>query len=113
MLLVVGALVGALLTWHARDPHTATAERLTGTVPWSNQQTRQITFEEDGKARDPEGDQTFYNVIADDLNFPGCLIGKPEDPVREDRRRVELEAIHEDFGGPQQVHFAVSVQCLE
>src|SRR3954452_9417086 len=112
-LLVVGALVGGLLTWHSRDPHTATAERLTGTVPWSNQQTRLIAFEEDGEPRDPEGDQTFYNVIADDMNFPSCLVSKPEDPVRQDRRRVELEAVHQDFGGQAQVHIAVSVRCLE
>ena len=112
-LLTVGVLAGGLLTWHSRDPHTATAERLTGTVSWSNQEARLIAFQEDGEPRDPEGDQAFYNVIADDLNFPSCLVGSPGDPVRQDQRRVELEAVHQGFDGPQQVHFAVSVRCLE
>ncbi|HEY0001399.1 MAG TPA: hypothetical protein VGB74_13150 [Actinoplanes sp.] len=111
-LLLVGALVGGLLTWHFRDRHTASAERLTGTVSWSNQLTRLIAFQKDGKPRDPEGDQTFYHVIADDQNFPPCLVGRPDDPVREDRRRVELDALHQRFDGPQRVHFAVSVRCL-
>lgn len=88
-------------------------ERLTGTVSWSNQETRLIAFQEDGEPRDAKGDQTFYNVIADDLNFPSCLVGSADDPVRQDQRRVELEAIHQDFGEQQQVHFAVSVRCLE
>ena len=112
-LLIVGALVGGLLTWHFRDPHTASAERLTGTVSWSNQQTRLIAFYEDGEPRDPEGDQTFYNVVADDLNFPNCLAGSPGDPVRQGQRRVELEAVHQGFDGRQQVHVAVSLRCLE
>jgi hypothetical protein len=57
-------------------------------------------------------DQTVYHVIADDQNFPPCLVGRPDDPVREDRRRVELDALHQRFDGPQRVHFAVSVRCL-
>ncbi|MEV8506747.1 hypothetical protein AB0368_18305 [Actinoplanes sp. NPDC051475] len=111
-LLIVGVLVGGLLTWHLRYPHTVSAERLTGTVSWSNQETRLIAFEEDGKPQDPEGDQTFYNVIADDLNFPSCLVGTSDEPVRQDQRRVEVEAVHQALDGQQRVHFAVSVRCL-
>jgi hypothetical protein len=112
-LLIVGVLAGGLLTWHFRDPHTASAELLTGTVSWSNQETRLIAFHADGEPRDPEGDQTFYNVLPDDLNFPSCLVGGPGGPVREDPRRVELEAIHQGFDGERKVHFAVTLRCLE
>ena len=111
-LVVVGVLAGAALTWHARDPHTAAPELLTGTVPWSNDETRLIAFQADGEPPDPEGDQTFYHVVADQLNFPVCLVGRPDDPVREDPRRVELEAVHQGVDGRRQVHFAVSVRCL-
>lgn len=113
VLLLAGALIGGLSTWHSRDPHAATAERLTGTVRWSNQQTRLIAFEPDGVPHNPGDSQVFYQVVADELNFPGCLIGHGEDPVREDPRRVELDAIHQEAGGRQQAHFAASVRCLE
>ena len=76
-LLIAGVLAGGLLTWHFRDPHTASVELLTGTVSWSNQETRLIAFHADGEPRDPQGDQTFYNVVPDNLNFPSCLVGGP------------------------------------
>src|SRR3954469_23001257 len=86
-LLTMGALIGGLLTWHYRDPHGASIERLTGAVSWSNQETRLIAFQQDGEPQNPEDGQTFYNVIIDDLNFPTCLVGSPGDPIRQDRRR--------------------------
>ena len=111
-LLVVGGLIGGLLTWHFRDRHTAAAERLTGTVSWSNQETRLIAFRADGEPRRPDGDQTFYIVVADELNYPGCLVGSLDDPVRQDRRRVEVDAVHQSFDGERRVHVALSVRCL-
>ncbi|MFI5930607.1 hypothetical protein [Actinoplanes sp. NPDC051494] len=112
-LVAVGALAGSLLTRVAHDPHTATAEVLTGTVPWSNQQIRRFAFEADGEPRNPLGDQTFYEFVVDDLTVPGCLAGTNDDPVREDRRRVEVEAIHQSFDGPREVNIALSVRCLD
>jgi hypothetical protein len=110
---VVGLLAGMGLAWLFRDPHTATAERLVGTVTWSNAEDRRIAFEADGEVRDPLLGDTIYSVISDKSNYPPCLAGRADDPVRADRRRVELSAIHQDHGGPQKSHIAVSVRCLD
>jgi hypothetical protein len=109
----IGIAMGLGLGSLTRDPHTATAERLTGTVTWSNAQDRMIAFEADGERRDPLLGDTFYFVVSDEANYPACLTGRPNDPVRADRRRIELEAIHQDHGGPQRSNFAVSVRCLD
>jgi hypothetical protein len=110
---VVGCLVGFVAAQLTRDTHSATAESLTGTVTWSNQNDRLIAFEADGEKRNPLDGQVLYHVISDELNFPSCLIGTASDPVRLDPRRITLEAIHRDFGGPQQTHVAMSVRCLD
>jgi HEAT repeat protein len=109
---VVGLVAGIGLAWLFRDPHTAAAERLVGTVTWSNADDRIIAFEADGEIRDPLLGDTIYSVISDQANYPACLTGRADDPVRDDRRRVELDAIHQDHGGPQKSHIAVSVRCL-
>jgi hypothetical protein len=124
LLVAVGLMIGLALAWLLRDPHTATAERLTGTVTWSNEETRLIAFELDGEVRDPLRGDTFYSVIGDWVDaaetihgsgtgYPTCLAGRPNDPVRTDRRRIEMEALHQDTGAPQNHHFAVSVRCLD
>ena len=109
---VVGGSAGFVASQLTRDTHSATAESLTGTVTWSNQNDRLIAFEADGEERNPLDGQVLYHVISDELNFPDCLIGAAGDPVRLDRRRVALDAVHRDYGGLQQTHIAMSVRCL-
>jgi hypothetical protein len=105
------------------DPHTAIGDQLTGTVIWSNEQTRLFAFEADGEVRDPLAGDTFYRLAADawtdtdgtvraDGSYPACLAGLPDEPVTMDRHRMRLEVIHQSFGGPQRTHFAVTVGCL-
>lgn len=124
LLVAAGLVLGFVLAWLLRDPHTATTERLTGTVTWSNEETRLIAFEVDGEVRDPLRGDTFYSVIGDWIDaggtfhgsgrdYPTCLAGRPDEPVRTDRRRIELEALHRDTGGSQKHHIAVSVRCLD
>ncbi|MBF9134596.1 hypothetical protein I0C86_37555 [Plantactinospora sp. S1510] len=124
LLVAVGLVVGLALAWLSRDPHTATTERLTGTVIWSNEETRLIAFEVDGEVRDPLRGDTFYSVVGDWVDaagtshgsgaeYPTCLAGRPDEPVRTDRRRIEVEALHQGVGGEQKQHFAVSVRCLD
>jgi hypothetical protein len=106
-------MAGVGLTWPHRNTHTATAEQLRGTVTWSNAEDRIIAFEADGEVRDPLDGATIYHVISDELNYPSCLAGRPNDAVRDDRRRVEIDAIHQKFDGPQRSNYAVSVRCLD
>ncbi|MET8149453.1 hypothetical protein ACIBSW_15410 [Actinoplanes sp. NPDC049668] len=110
---VVGCSVGFVTAQLMRDTNSATAESLTGTVTWSNQNDRLIAFEADGEKRDPLDGQALYHVISDELNFPRCLTATASDPVRLDHRRVTLEAVNRDYGGPQQTHVAMSVRCLD
>jgi hypothetical protein len=74
--------------------------------------------------RDPLRGDTFYSVIGDWVDaagtfhgsgpdYPTCLSSRPNDPVRTDRRRIEMEALHQGDGGAQKHHFAVSVRCLD
>jgi hypothetical protein len=102
------------------DPHTATIERLAGTVTWSNAGTRLIAFEADGEVRDPLAGDTTYQVTGqwEDATgtihgdgFPACLAGTEADPVSMEHRRIELDAVHIDHGGQQQTHIAVFVRC--
>lgn len=109
----VGLAVGAGLTWLRHDPHTATAETLTGTVTWSNAEDRLIAFEADGVTPDPLDGDTIYHVVGDRANLPPCLVVRDGDVTREDRRRVELDAVHRDVGGPQRQHLAVALRCLD
>lgn len=103
------------------DPHTATVERLVGTVTWSNAETRLIVFEADGEVRDPLAGDTIYQVTGqwEDATgttigegFPGCLAGTNEDAVSMEHRRIELDTIHVGYGGPQQTNIAVFVRCI-
>ncbi|GAA3344911.1 hypothetical protein GCM10020358_50010 [Amorphoplanes nipponensis] len=116
--------VGFATAWFTRDPHAATAERLTGTVTWSNEQTQLFTVEADGARREPADDATVYRLADDewtdrsgtiraDGSYPECLAGTPGEPVTEDRHRVELEVVHRDFGGSHRTHLAVAVRCLD
>jgi hypothetical protein len=122
LLITLGIGGGLALGRLTQDPHTATAERLTGTVTWSNAQTRMIAFETDGEVRDPSLGNTTYHVVGEwedttgtivGTEFPACLTGKDGDPVSMQRRRITLDAIHRDYGGPQKMNIAVYVRCLE
>ncbi|MEV1156558.1 hypothetical protein AB0J27_14295 [Micromonospora chokoriensis] len=122
-LVAVGLVGGFVAAKLADDPHTAKPELLVGTVTWSNDQTRSIAFEEDGALRGPLDGDTIYSVIAEgwqdasgtlhgDGTYPTCLAGEKDDPVSEDRHRVELEVLHRDTGGQPQ-HIVVHVHCLD
>lgn len=104
----------------AHDPHTATVERLSGTVTWSNAVTQLIAFEADGEVRDPLAGDTTYQVTGqwEDATgtlhgegFPGCLSGTKADPVSMQHRRIELDAVHIDYGGTQRTNIATFVRC--
>jgi hypothetical protein len=66
-----GLAIGSLV----HDTHTATTERLTGTVIWSNAETRLIAFETDGQIRDPLSGDTFYHVTGQWQNTAGTMLG--------------------------------------
>ncbi|WP_433295976.1 hypothetical protein ACQP2F_37220 [Actinoplanes sp. CA-030573] len=117
---VIGLAAGLGYGRFADDPHTATVERLAGTVTWSNAETRLIAFEADGEVRDPLAGDTTYQVTgqwedaAGTLHgegFPHCLAGTEADPVSMERRRIELDAVHVDYGGPQRTNIATFVRC--
>ena len=125
---VVGVAVIAGLSGYwiglSRERHSATAVALTGTVTWSNAETRLIAFETDGVVRKPNDGDTIYEVLAhgwqdangtyhSDGTYPRCLAGEAGDPVSSNRRRVELTVIDWDTGGVQRVHVAVHVRCLD
>ncbi len=111
--LVALLLVGAAgVVVFRGDPHTASPEVLTGTVIWSNAETRMIAFDEDGVPRDPLRGDNIYRLTGSGAELPECLATTGEDKVRQDHRRVELNAIHADYGGPQQVHVALELRCL-
>ncbi|MEU6206838.1 hypothetical protein ABZ814_25000 [Micromonospora musae] len=108
----------------SRERHSATAVVLTGTVTWSNEETRLVAFETDGVVREPDDGDTIYSVLTDnwedvagtsrsDGTYPTCLAGKSEDPVSMDRHRAELTVIDWDTGGAQPMHVAVRVRCLD
>ncbi|WP_346121458.1 hypothetical protein [Micromonospora coerulea] len=109
--LVTGFALGRLL-----PDHTVTPKRLTGTVTWSNQETSTIWFDADG-----DEPTRSYSVVGEywiDANggrhvggYPSCLSGQQDDPVRSDRRRVELGVIHpEDYDPAPDI--AVTVRCF-
>nr|WP_146218327.1 hypothetical protein [Micromonospora acroterricola] len=109
--IVTGFALGRLL-----PDDTVTPKRLTGTVTWSNEEFSQIAFDADGD--EPTG---FYSVVGShwiDANgtrhsggYPSCLSGQQDDPVRSDRRRVELGVIYQE-SYDLAPDIAVSVRCF-
>jgi hypothetical protein len=123
VVLLAAAGVGFATARLTDDPHTATGHQVTGTVTWSNEQTRLFAFEADGEVPDPLAGDTSYRLATDmwtdtdgtiraDGSYPACLAGLEDEPVTTDRHRMRLEVIHQSFGGPQKTHFAVAVSCL-
>ncbi len=118
LLVALGLAIGGSAAW-LWPGATVTPKRLTGTVVWSNQETRKILFEADGGAA---GRTDEYVVVGDewtDANgvdhaggYPDCLSARAPDIVRTDRRRVRLGAIY-----PKLKHgmgqMALSVHCLD
>jgi hypothetical protein len=122
LLVAVGVGAGIGFDRLTQDPHTATAERLTGTVIWSNSETRLIAFTADGEVRDPLLGDAMYHVVGEwedvtgtvlGTEFPACLAGPAGDPVSTQHRRISIDAVHRDLGGPQKMNIAVYVRCLE
>ncbi|MBL7262161.1 hypothetical protein [Paractinoplanes lichenicola] len=102
---VIGAVAGSLF----EDDHTASPRSVTATVGWSNEETHLLSLAGDEKG----DDQTFYYVVADNLNYPECLRGSGGNPVREDERRVRMEVIDVAYGDNSSAQkIAVSVDCL-
>ncbi|HET6479693.1 MAG TPA: hypothetical protein VFG35_06570 [Actinoplanes sp.] len=116
VLALAGAVVGASATWLVRGSSTVSPEKVVGTVDWSNQQTNQFSFRpesEQSESKKPDGkEQTFYQLVADQQNYPTCLQGDTGDPVRQDQRRVSIELIHVNLGKGAKRDIAVSVDCL-
>ncbi|MFD0785998.1 hypothetical protein ACFQZ8_19020 [Micromonospora azadirachtae] len=121
---VVIAALGGYWIGLSRERHAATAVVLTGTVTWSNEETRLIAFEADGRVRGPNDGDTIYSVLTDnwqdaagtfrsDGTYPTCLTGEGDDPASLDHHRAELTVIDWDAGGAQRMHVAVQVRCLE
>ncbi|WP_109745457.1 hypothetical protein [Salinispora vitiensis] len=125
-LAVIAAVIAGLGGYRvgvARERHSATAVVLTGTVTWSNEETRLIAFETDGVVRKQNDRTEFYSVIAYDWQdaagtshsgrtYPTCLAEEGGDSVSMYHRRAELTVIDWDTGGIQQMPVAVRVRCL-
>lgn len=122
LLVVAGVAAGLTYERFTSDPHSATAEPLTGTVTWSNSTTRLIAFETDGERRAPLLGDTIYQVTGSWVDtagtihgegFPDCLAGPPGEPVSTEKRRIEIEVVRQDHGGPQKTNIAVFVRCID
>ena len=110
--LVTGFALGRIL-----PADTVTPEPLAGTVTWSNGETRKIAFVTDG-----DTGTRYYSVVGEywiDANgsphaggYPSCLSGQQNNPVRTDRRRVELGVIYQT-GSDHAPDIAVAVHCLD
>ncbi|MFY1652354.1 hypothetical protein ACN27J_15845 [Solwaraspora sp. WMMB762] len=125
-LAAIAALVAGLGGYQiglARDRHSATAVVLTGTVVWSNEQTRLIAFDPDGVVREPDDGDKIYSVLTDnwqdaegtvhsDESYPTCLATEGGEAVSMERHRAELTVIEWDTDGAQRVPIAVRVRCL-
>lgn len=123
---VVAAIVaglGGYMVGLSRERSSATAVVLTGTVTWSNVNTRLIAFETDGVVRKPDDGDTIYSVLADSWQdvegtihsggtYPTCLAAKGDDPVSMDRHRAELTVVEWATGDTQGMRVAVRVRCL-
>jgi hypothetical protein len=116
---VSGYLIGS-----SRERHAAVAVVLTGTVTWSNEDTRLIAVERDGVVRRPDDGDTIYSVLIDDWQdaegtvhadniYPTCLASEDDSPVSVDRHHVELTVIDGDTGSAQHLHVAVRIRCLD
>ena len=108
-LLVVGGAIGFGISRFFDNPQTAKPEHLVGSVDWSNQSTNTISFRVDG--RPSTSDQVFYQVMASGVDYPPCLVASASNPVREDHRRVSLDAIRAGYGGKQKINIAISLTC--
>jgi hypothetical protein len=106
VILVVGVLAGAAMTWAADDPRVATPYPVTGIVTWSNADSRQIMVDLDGA-----GDGVVHMAVADDL--PPCLAARGTDVVRMERRRVELEVIKQEIEGAAPGRVVTAVRCFD
>jgi hypothetical protein len=128
VLAVIAAVIAGLGGYAAglsRERHSATAVVLTGTVTWSNVETRLIAFDTDGVIRKPNDEDTIYSVLADNWQdvegtihsggstYPACLAAKGDDPVSMEHHRAELTVIDWDAGGAQWMRVAVQVRCLD
>lgn len=123
LLIAVGAVGTLAVIWMTRDPHTATVQHLTGSVTWSNAETRMFAFHADGEARGPSDSDTIYHVLGDwedaggtsygSETFPTCLAGKAGDAVSIEPRRIEIDAVRSSVGGPQKTNIAVFIRCLK
>lgn len=117
-LVVLGVAVG-LIPVFLRDGDTASPEPAYGTVIWSNQETRRILFEPEDK---PSEQREILVVAAHwqdeqgqghGRGYPGCLTADgTTDPVRTDRRKVEIATIRIDDDETQMPELAVTVRCL-
>ncbi|WP_130509680.1 hypothetical protein [Krasilnikovia cinnamomea] len=106
-----------VLGWFMRDEHTAMPELLAGTVIWSNDETRRIVVELGGRE---EGTREFAVAAqqwtdaqgrSHNRGYPSCLAGHPGDPVRTDRRAVELGVVRLDLDDSQPEPLVVTVRC--
>ncbi|GAB1644092.1 hypothetical protein KRMM14A1259_45150 [Krasilnikovia sp. MM14-A1259] len=91
---LVGVGIGAafVLVWLARDEHTARPELLSGTVIWSNEETRRNVVEVGGR---DNGTREYYvaaqqwtdaDGTVQSHGYPSCPVAHPGDPIRTDRR---------------------------
>ena len=94
------------------NPHYAESEKLTGSVNWSNQADDMFSFQVDGEDRKPGDDQVFYRLVSTSADYPPCLASQGQGPVREDLRRIEMQAIHVKPGEKQDINIALAVTCL-
>jgi hypothetical protein len=108
-----------ILGWLMHDEHTATPEPLTGTVIWSNDDTRRIVVKVDGR----DDGTREYPVAAQQWTgpdgtthtrgYPSCLAGHAGDPVRTDLRRVAIEVVHLNLDENQTQPLVVTVTCFD
>ncbi|MDG4773199.1 hypothetical protein [Solwaraspora sp. WMMD792] len=75
---LVAAGLGSYQIGLARDRHSATAVVLTGTVVWSNEQTRLIAFDPDGIVREPDDGDKIYSVLTDNWQDAEGTVPEPK-----------------------------------
>lgn len=116
-LVALGIAIGLAPTL-LRDRHAAAPEQLVGTVTFSNQETRHILFQAEGrprKTREYVVSAVYWTDAAGQSHgrgYPSCLAGQADDPVRSDHRRVELKAIYPTGGEVDMPPLVVAVRCL-
>lgn len=113
--------IAAGFTLARSNPSKPEPELLTGTVTWSNTDTRLIAFEADGEPRDPNLGDTFYAVNPNDWQdidgvfhgegtYPTCLGGGGPETVILNHRRIQITAIR-NVRYPRD-NIALHVRCL-